>query len=74
MNIRSLFRSFSTLQIALGVSVAVHAALERVAGGLRETIDTYGAESVLPLDRDSLTVEQIRHAARLDPIESLRTE
>ena len=27
MNIRSLFRSFSTLQIALGVSVAVHAAL-----------------------------------------------
>jgi len=27
VNIRSLFRSFSTLQIALGVSVAVHAAL-----------------------------------------------
>ena len=27
MNLRSLFRSFSTLQIALGVSVAVHAAL-----------------------------------------------
>ena len=27
MNIRSLFRSFSTLQLALGVSIAVHAAL-----------------------------------------------